>query len=40
MVRLDHLSLPVCDWQKARDWYKGHLGYRSGKRRRCATMRI
>lgn len=27
MVRLDHLSLPVRDWQKARDWYKGHLGF-------------
>jgi len=27
MVRLDHLSLPVCDWQKARDWYKGQLGF-------------
>jgi catechol 2,3-dioxygenase-like lactoylglutathione lyase family enzyme len=27
MVRLDHLSLPVADWRKARDWYKQHLGF-------------
>ena len=26
MSRLDHLSLPVADWQKSRDWYK-HLGF-------------
>ncbi len=27
MVRLDHLSLPVRDWRKSRDWYKDHLGF-------------
>jgi catechol 2,3-dioxygenase-like lactoylglutathione lyase family enzyme len=27
MVRLDHLSLPVNDWQKTRDWYKSRLGF-------------
>ena len=27
MVRLDHLSLPVNDWQKSRDWYKSCLGF-------------
>jgi catechol 2,3-dioxygenase-like lactoylglutathione lyase family enzyme len=27
MPRLDHLSLPVRDWQKSRDWYKDHLGF-------------
>jgi predicted enzyme related to lactoylglutathione lyase len=27
MVRLDHLSLPVNDWQKSRDWYKNHLRF-------------
>ena len=27
MVRLDHLSLPVADWRKSRDWYKTHLGF-------------
>jgi catechol 2,3-dioxygenase-like lactoylglutathione lyase family enzyme len=27
MVRLDHLSLPVADWRKSRDWYKEHLGF-------------
>ena len=27
MVRLDHLSLPVVDWRKSRDWYKEHLGF-------------
>jgi len=27
MVRLDHLSLPVSDWRKSRDWYKEHLGF-------------
>jgi catechol 2,3-dioxygenase-like lactoylglutathione lyase family enzyme len=27
MIRLDHLSLPVHDWQKSRDWYKRHLGF-------------
>jgi catechol 2,3-dioxygenase-like lactoylglutathione lyase family enzyme len=25
--RLDHMSLPVHDWQKSRDWYKDHLGF-------------
>jgi catechol 2,3-dioxygenase-like lactoylglutathione lyase family enzyme len=27
VVRLDHVSLPVRDWQSARDWYKRHLGF-------------
>ena len=27
MVRLDHLSLPVGDWQKSRNWYRDHLGF-------------
>jgi predicted enzyme related to lactoylglutathione lyase len=27
MVRLDHLSLPVSDWQKSRDWYKSRLDF-------------
>jgi catechol 2,3-dioxygenase-like lactoylglutathione lyase family enzyme len=26
MVRLDHLSLPVRDWQASRDWYRDNLG--------------
>lgn len=28
MARLDHLSLPVRDWQKSRDWYREHLGFK------------
>src|ERR1700724_4616034 len=27
MPGLDHLSLPVRDWRKSRDWYKNHLGF-------------
>ena len=27
MLRLDHLSLPVRDWQKSRDWYRDLLGF-------------
>ena len=27
MPRLDHLSMPVRDWRKSRDWYKDHLGF-------------
>lgn len=27
MPRLDHLSLPVHDWQNSRDWYNRHLGF-------------
>ena len=27
MPRLDHLSLPVSDWRKSRDWYKDLLGF-------------
>ena len=27
MPRLDHLSLPVHDWRKSRDWYKDHLDF-------------
>ena len=28
MPRLDHLSLPVRDWQKSRDWYRQHLSFK------------
>ena len=27
MPRLDHVSLPVRDWRKSRDWYQRHLGF-------------
>jgi predicted enzyme related to lactoylglutathione lyase len=27
MPRLDHLSLPVHDWRKSRDWYNNLLGF-------------
>jgi predicted enzyme related to lactoylglutathione lyase len=27
VVRLDHLSLPVSDWQRSRDWYRRHFGF-------------
>jgi catechol 2,3-dioxygenase-like lactoylglutathione lyase family enzyme len=27
MPRLDHLSLPVRNWRKSRDWYKDRLGF-------------
>jgi catechol 2,3-dioxygenase-like lactoylglutathione lyase family enzyme len=27
MPRLDHISLPVHDWQQSRDWYKDRLGF-------------
>jgi catechol 2,3-dioxygenase-like lactoylglutathione lyase family enzyme len=27
LPRLDHLSLPVRDWRKSRDWYTDHLGF-------------
>ena len=27
MPRLDHLSLPVHDWRKSRDWYKRNLDF-------------
>ena len=27
MVRLDHLSLPVRNWRRSRDWYRDHLGF-------------
>ena len=27
MVRLDHLSLPVREWQALRDWYRDRLGF-------------
>jgi catechol 2,3-dioxygenase-like lactoylglutathione lyase family enzyme len=26
MLKLDHLALPVADWQASRDWYVGTLG--------------
>jgi hypothetical protein len=28
VVKLDHLTLAVRDWQKSRDWYVGNLGFR------------
>lgn len=27
MVRLDHMALPVRDWQASRDWYRDRLGF-------------
>jgi catechol 2,3-dioxygenase-like lactoylglutathione lyase family enzyme len=27
MVRLDHVTLPVHDWQRSRDWYRDRLGF-------------
>jgi catechol 2,3-dioxygenase-like lactoylglutathione lyase family enzyme len=27
MVRLDHIALPVDDWQRSRDWYRDRLGF-------------
>lgn len=27
MARLDHIAIPVRDWQRSRDWYVGHLGF-------------
>jgi catechol 2,3-dioxygenase-like lactoylglutathione lyase family enzyme len=27
VVRLDHLSLPVSDWRRSRDWYRDILGF-------------
>ena len=42
MARLDHLSLPVADWRKSRDWYKAHLGFEVEfeiPERRTAAMR-
>ncbi len=42
MVRLDHLSLPVGDWQRSRDWYRRHLGFELEfeiAERRTAAMR-
>ncbi len=27
MPRLDHMSLPVRDWQTSRDWYQDRLGF-------------
>jgi catechol 2,3-dioxygenase-like lactoylglutathione lyase family enzyme len=28
MVRLDHMSLPVTDWRRSRDWYRDRLGFK------------
>ena len=28
MVKLDHLSLPVNDWKRSRDWYVGAFGFK------------
>jgi catechol 2,3-dioxygenase-like lactoylglutathione lyase family enzyme len=27
VVRLDHIALPVRNWQESRDWYCRHLGF-------------
>lgn len=27
MVKLDHLMIPVSDWQTSRDWYVEHFGF-------------
>lgn len=27
MVKLDHLMIPVSDWQASRDWYVEHFGF-------------
>ena len=27
MPRLDHMELPVADWQASRDWYRDMLGF-------------
>lgn len=27
MVKLDHLMIPVSDWQASRDWYVSHFGF-------------
>jgi catechol 2,3-dioxygenase-like lactoylglutathione lyase family enzyme len=28
MLKFDHLTLPVADWMRSRDWYVQHLGMR------------
>ncbi len=28
MVRLDHMSLPVSDWRRSRDWWRDVLGFK------------
>jgi catechol 2,3-dioxygenase-like lactoylglutathione lyase family enzyme len=28
MLKFDHLTLPVADWTRSRDWYVQHLGMR------------
>jgi catechol 2,3-dioxygenase-like lactoylglutathione lyase family enzyme len=28
MVKLDHVSIPVSDWRRSRDWYVRNLGFR------------
>jgi catechol 2,3-dioxygenase-like lactoylglutathione lyase family enzyme len=27
VARLDHITIPVRDWQRSRDWYVRHLGF-------------
>ena len=27
MPKLDHIELPVRDWQESRNWYRDHLGF-------------
>ncbi len=27
MLRLDHITLPVCDWRASRDWWRDVLGF-------------
>ena len=28
MLRLDHMSLPVSDWRRSRDWWRDVLGFK------------
>jgi catechol 2,3-dioxygenase-like lactoylglutathione lyase family enzyme len=28
MMRLDHMSLPVSDWRRSRDWWRDVLGFK------------
>ena len=42
MARLDHISLPVRDWQTSRDWYRDNLGFEVAfeiAERKTAAMR-
>ena len=32
MPKLDHIELPVRDWQESRNWYRDHLGFEEANR--------